>query len=317
MSAEDGIVTIDTGYVRPGFCAAYLVLEGGRAAFIDTGTGQSVPRLMAALEAHGLQPADVDWVIATHVHLDHAGGAGPLMRVLPNATFAVHPDGARHMIDPSRLEASARAVYGEDYDRHHGPLVPIPEARLHSVADGEVLNLGRRALRCVHTPGHARHHLSVWDARSRSWFCGDTFGISYRELDSARGAYIVPSTSPVQFDPDALRASLRRVLSEAPEAVYVTHYGRVTGVQQLGTSLIAQVDGMVDLARRCDGSPDRHERLVEGLARKYTANAQRQGIVDTAQVMDLLAMDIELNAQGLGVWLDRSRQATAAATTTR
>jgi predicted DNA-binding protein (UPF0278 family) len=99
--------------------------------------------------------------------------------------------------------------------------------------------------------------------------------------------------------------------------VYVTHYGGVTGVQQLGTSLIAQVDGMVDLARRCDGSPDRHERLVEGLARKYTANAQRQGIVDTAQVMDLLAMDIELNAQGLGVWLDRSRQATAAATTTR
>ena len=141
MPARDGIVTIDTGYVRPRFCAAYLVVERGRAAFIDTGTSQSVPRLLAALDAHGLRPADVDWVIATHVHLDHAGGAGPLMRELPNATFAVHPDGARHMIDPSKLEASARAVYGEDYDRHHGPLVPIPEARLRSVADGEVLDL--------------------------------------------------------------------------------------------------------------------------------------------------------------------------------
>jgi len=307
MSLQDGIVTIDTGYVRPGFCAAYLVIERGRAAFIDTGTGQAVPKLLAALDAHGLQPSDVDWVIATHVHLDHAGGAGPLMRELPRAMFAVHPDGARHMIDPSKLEASARQVYGEDYDRHHGPLVPIPEARVCRIGDGQVLDLAGRALRCVHTPGHARHHLSVWDARSRSWFCGDTFGISYRELDSPRGAYIVPSTSPVQFDPDALRASLRRILSEAPEAVHITHYGRVTGVQELGTRLIAQIDGMVDLARRCDGSPDRHRRLVDGLTRKYVEDAQRLGIGETARVTRLLEMDIELNAQGLGVWLDRSR----------
>ena len=315
MSAPDGIVTIDTGYVRPGFCAAYLVIENGRAAFIDTGTGKSVPRLLAALHEQGLETSDVDWVIATHVHLDHAGGAGPLMQQLPNATFAVHPQGARHMRDPARLEASALAVYGDEYDLHHGPLTPIPEQRTRVVESGEVLDLSGRPLRCVDTPGHARHHLSVWDARSRSWFCGDTFGISYRELDSARGAFIVPSTSPVQFDPDALRSSIRRILAEAPRAVYVTHYGRVSGVQELGTRLIAQVDGMVDLARGCDGSPDRHERLVEGLARKYTANAQRLGIVDTAQVTRLLEMDIELNAQGLGVWLDRTRQATAAATT--
>lgn len=307
MSARDGIVTIDTGYVRPAFCAAYLVVEKGRAAFIDTGPGRSVPRLLDALRAQGLGPEAVDWVIATHVHLDHAGAAGPLMRELPNATFAVHPEGARHMLDPARLEASAREVYGEEYDRHHGPLTPIPQARLRSLANGQVLDLAGRPLRCVHTPGHARHHLSVWDARSRSWFCGDTFGVSYRELDSPRGAFIVPSTSPVQFDPDALRASIRRILAEAPEAVYVAHYGRVTGVQQLGASLIAQVDGMVALARDCGDGPGRHARLVAGLARKYTERAQREGITDTARMAELLAMDIELNAQGLGVWLDRSR----------
>lgn len=307
MSARDGIVTIDTGYVRPAFCAAYLVVEKGRAAFIDTGPGRSVPRLLDALRAQGLGPEAVDWVIATHVHLDHAGAAGPLMRELPNATFAVHPEGARHMLDPARLEASAREVYGEEYDRHHGPLTPIPQARLRSLANGQVLDLAGRPLRCVHTPGHARHHLSVWDARSRSWFCGDTFGVSYRELDSPRGAFIVPSTSPVQFDPDALRASIRRILAEAPEAVYVAHYGRVTGVQQLGASLTAQVDGMVALARDCGDGPGRHARLVAGLARKYTERAQREGITDTARLAELLAMDIELNAQGLGVWLDRSR----------
>src|SRR5690554_5441664 len=307
MSAPDGIVTIDTGYVRPGLCAAYLVVEKGRAAFIDTGPGRSVPALLAALRGQGLAPADVDWVIATHVHLDHAGAAGPLMRELPNATFAVHPQGARHMADPSRLEASAREVYGEEYDRHHGPLTPIPQARMRSVANGQALDLAGRPLRCVHTPGHARHHLSVWDGRSRSWFCGDTFGVSYRELDSATGAFIVPSTSPVQFDPDALRASIRRILAEAPEAVYVAHYGKVTGVQQLGTRLITQVDAMVALARDCGDGPGRHARLVAGLARKYTERAQREGITDTARLAELLAMDIELNAQGLGVWLDRSR----------
>ncbi|MGO1541468.1 MAG: MBL fold metallo-hydrolase [Luteimonas sp.] len=314
MSAQDGIVTIDTGYVRPAFCAAYLVIENGRAAFIDTGTGKSVPRLLAALRGQGLEPGAVDWVIATHVHLDHAGGAGPLMRELPNATFAVHPQGARHMLDPARLEASAREVYGAEYDRHHGPMTPIVQERLRRVDDGQVLELAGRPLRCVHTPGHARHHLSVWDARSRSWFCGDTFGISYRELDSARGAFAVPSTSPVQFDPDALRDSVRRILAEAPEAVHVTHYGRVTGVQQLGASLIAQIDAMVDLARRFDGQPDRHARLVQGLARLYVERAQRQGIDDaTRRVPELLEMDIELNAQGLGVWLDRSRQAASTA----
>lgn len=309
MSAPDGVVTIDTGYVRPDFCAAYMVVEDGRAAFIDTGPGKGMPRLLAALDQQGLGPDAVDWVIATHVHLDHAGAAGSLMRELPNATFAVHPRGARHMIDPSRLEASARQVYGEEYDLHHDPLVPIPEARLRSIADGEVLELAGRPLRCVHTPGHARHHMAVWDGRSRSWFCGDTFGISYRELDSDGGVFIVPSTSPVEFDPDALRSSIRRILAEAPEAVHVTHYGKVTGVQQLGTRLITLVDAMVDLARRFDGQPDRHASLVQALTRLYVERAQRQGIEDAARrVPELLGMDIELNAQGLGVWLDRSRQ---------
>lgn len=318
MSAPDGIVTIDTGYVRPRLCAAYLVVEKGRAAFIDTGPGKSVPRLLAALREQGLEPDAVDWVIATHVHLDHAGAAGPLLSELPNATLAVHPQGARHMLDPSKLEASAREVHGADYDRHHGPLVPIAQARMRSVADGQVLDLAGRPLRCVHTPGHARHHLSVWDGRSRRWFCGDTFGVSYRELDSDAGAFIVPSTSPVQFDPDALRASIRRILAEAPEAVYVAHYGKVTGVQQLGTRLITLVDAMVDLARRLDGAPDRHASLVQALARLYVERAQRQGIADAARrVPELMGMDIELNAQGLGVWLDRSRASVSWAPTGR
>ncbi|MDH5823046.1 MBL fold metallo-hydrolase [Luteimonas sp. RD2P54] len=309
MSPLHGIVTIDTGYQRPQFCAAYLIVERGRAAFVDCGTNHSVPRLLAALQAQGLAADAVDRVILTHVHLDHAGGAGALLRELPNARLVVHPRGAPHMIDPSRLVASARAVYGDaEFSASYGELVPVPEARVEEAADGHVVDLAGRPLLCADTPGHARHHLAVWDARSRSWFAGDIFGLSYRELDTARGAFAIPTTSPVQFDPEQMRASVRRMLGEAPEAVFVTHYGRVADVQRLGADLIAQVEAMVDAARALADDPHRHQRLVEALQRLYVERAQRHGVADARQrVPELLGMDIELNAQGLEVWLDRDR----------
>ncbi|NZA25382.1 MBL fold metallo-hydrolase [Luteimonas sp. SJ-92] len=308
MSDPHDIVTIDTGYQRPRFCAAYLIVERGRAAFVDCGTNHSVPRLLAALEAQGLAPDAVDRVILTHVHLDHAGGAGALMRELPNARLVVHPRGAPHMIDPARLVASAKQVYGEEeFAASYGELVPVPESRVEAAADGHVVDLGGRPLLCADTPGHARHHLAVWDARSRSWFAGDIFGLSYRELDTARGAFAIPTTSPVQFDPAQMRASVRRMLGEAPEAVYVTHYGRVTDVQRLGADLIAQVEAMVDAARALADDPQRHRRLVEALVRLYVERAQRHGVADARRrVPELLGMDIDLNAQGLEVWLDRA-----------
>lgn len=314
MPVQGDITTIDTGYVRPGLCAAYLLMEGGRATFIDTGPGRALPRLLSALEARGLPRSAVDWVIVTHVHLDHAGGAGALLRELPNARLVVHPRGARHMIDPSRLEAGARAVYGDaEYRRHHDPLVPVPAERVVVAVDGHVVDLAGRRLLCADTPGHASHHLCVWDARSRSWFTGDTFGISYRGLDTTAGAFAIPSSSPVQFDPDALRRSIHRLLAEAPEAMYLAHYGCVTGAQRIGAELIAQIDAMVDLAHRCDGRVDRRERLLEGLERLYVQRAQRHGVADAhAAVASLLALDIQLNVQGLEVWLDRIRQQAGA-----
>lgn len=306
MSEPNGIVTLDTGYQRPAFCAAYLVVQDGRAAFVDSGTGRSVPGLLAALETHGLARDAVDWVILTHVHLDHAGGAGALMRELPGATLVVHPRGAPHMIDPRKLSDSARQVYGDaEFARNHGALVPVPAERVLAAADGHEVEIAGRRLACVHTPGHARHHLSVWDARSRSWFGGDAFGISYRELDTARGPFAIPTSSPVQFDPAAMKDSVRRMLAEAPARVFLTHFGAVADCQRLGADLIAQVDAMVALARRAPGAADRHAWLVEELRRLYVDRARRHGVKDAEQVPALLAMDIELNAQGLAVWLDR------------
>lgn len=310
MSADPSIHTIDTAFQRAQFDAAYLVVENGRAAFIDCGTGLAVPALLAALGRAGLAPEAVDWLILTHVHLDHAGGAGLLLQQLPNARLLVHPRGANHMVDPRRLIAGATEVYGEaEIARSYGPILPVPAARVVIAEEGHVVDLAGRALLCLDTPGHARHHLCVWDARSGSWFTGDTFGISYRELDSPRGAFIFPTSSPVQFEPEAMKQSITRMLAYAPQAMYLTHYGRVQEPAVLGAQLIEQIDAMAAIARQCDGRPDRHRCLVAALTALYTERAQAHGCpLDDAAVVAVLAMDIELNAQGLACWLDRDRR---------
>lgn len=313
MQPVHGIRTLDTGFHRPNFDAAYLVVEQGRGAFVDCGLNASVPALMAGLSAAGLEPADVDWLILTHVHLDHAGGAGQLMQALPNAKLVVHPRGARHMIDPSQLIAGASAVYGEDeVVRTYGRILPVDSARVVEAQDGHRIDLGGRELLCLDAPGHARHHIVIWDARSRSFFTGDTFGLSYRELDSESGPFILPTTTPVQFEPDALKGSIARMLDFDPDGMYLTHYGRVAPPVALAASLVEQIDAMVGIGRRHAALPGdvRHAALCADLAELYIARAAAHGCHQSrAEVLTLLGMDIELNAQGMGVWLDREARA--------
>ena len=307
MHADEGIHTIDTGFVRPRFDAAYLIVERGHGAYVDCGTGFSVPRLLAALEPAGLTAADVDWLILTHVHLDHAGGAGALMAQLPNARLLVHPRGARHMIDPTQLWAGASAVYGEaEMKRAYGELIPVAPGRVVESADEQVIDLAGRPLRCLHTPGHAKHHQAIHDARANVCFTGDVFGLSYRDFDTAAGPFILPTTSPVQFDPAAVHASIDRLLALHPTAMYPTHFGRVEDVERLAADLHTQIDAMVALAREADGTPDRHARLTATLTTLYADRADAHGWRGGRTALtDLLHTDIELNAQGLEVWLDQ------------
>jgi glyoxylase-like metal-dependent hydrolase (beta-lactamase superfamily II) len=310
MHTDTGIHTIDTCFVRPGFDAAYLIVERGHGAYIDCGTGFSVPRLLAALEPARLTSADIDWLILTHVHLDHAGGAGALMAQLPNARLLVHPRGARHMIDPTQLWAGASAVYGEvEMKRAYGELLPVARERVVESVDGQVIDLAGRPLRCLHTPGHAKHHQAIYDVRANVCFTGDVFGLSYRDFDTAAGPFILPTTSPVQFDPAALHASIDRLLSLQPAAMYPTHFGRVEDVERLAADLHTQIDAMVSLARDADGAPDRHQRLTAALTMLYAQRATAHGWRGNhAALTDLLHTDIELNAQGLEVWLDQARR---------
>jgi glyoxylase-like metal-dependent hydrolase (beta-lactamase superfamily II) len=304
---DHGITVVDTGFVRPRFDASYLVVENGRAAFIDTGPNSAIPRLLTALHEHGLQRDAVDYVIPTHVHLDHAGGTGLLMQQLPKAKLVIHPRGARHMIDPSVLMEGVRAVYGAEIAaRDYGELVPVPAERVITSSDDMVIELGGRPLRFADTPGHARHHHCIWDEASRGWFTGDTFGIVYPELRTPRGAYIVPATAPVQFDQQALHESVARLLKKRPAFMYLTHYGAVRDAEILAVQFLAQVDAMADAARSLAAAPGRHDKLKRAFGDIYVAELRRSGATQSEEwLREILATDIELNAQGLGAWLDR------------
>ena len=305
----DGIWCIDTGYHRPRYDAAYLLVDGGRAAFFDTGTSFAVPRLLATLRALGLQRDAVDWVIPSHVHLDHAGGAGLLMRELPGARMLLHPRGARHMADPSALQQGVLAIYGaEAVARDYGTLLPVAPERITVTGDGMAVVLGTRRLEFAHTPGHAQHHHCLWDERSGGWFAGDTFGVSYREFDTARGPWIMAISTPVQFDPPALRASVQRLLARQPRCMYLTHYGRVGDIGRLGPELLQGIDQLVALGRATPAGPGRDERLRAALQAQYQQDARAHGCAhDDAAIAEALDLDLTLNAQGLGIWLDRQQ----------
>ena len=307
MALGNGVHAVDTGFQRERFDAAYLVVQSGRAVFIDTGTNHAVVRLLAALQTVGLSPSAVDWVIPTHVHLDHAGGVGLLLQQLPNARVLVHPRGARHLIRPEALWQGATAVYGEaEMARSYGQLLPVPADRVLTSSDGMVLDWADRRLHLIDTPGHARHHHCVWDVQTQGWFTGDTFGLSYREFDTPQGAWIMPSSTPVRFEPEALRSSIERLLSRQPTCMYLTHFGRVGDVPRLGALLLKLLDEMVTMARGCSPGAGRHEALKRGQLDIFTRSLRQHGYDESSErIATLLAMDLELNAQGMALWLDR------------
>ena len=310
QTIDHGIHVIDTGFHRPLFDASYLIVEDGRGAFVDTGTNDSVPRLLAALAAAGLARDAVDFVIATHVHLDHAGGVGLLMQQLPTARLVVHPHGAPHLIDPSRLMNGARAVYGDaEVARSYGEVLGVPADRVLRTDDGMTLELAGRPLQFLDTPGHARHHHCIWDARSRGFFTGDTFGLSLREFDTAAGAWLMPTTTPVQFEPEAMRRSVQRLLAYEPAWMYLTHYGRVGEAPRLAHLLLGQMDAMVALALALPDDARRHAAMMQGFGAIHLESLRAHGCtLAEARVHELLALDNELNAHGMAVWLNRRKR---------
>ena len=302
-----GISAIDSGYVRPQLDAIHLVVEGDRAALVDTGTSHSVAGVLDALAAKGIAPEQVDYVILTHVHLDHAGGAGLFMQRLPNAMLTVHPRGARHMADPSKLVAGTVAVYGEaETKRLYGDVLPVPRDRILETPDRASIRLAGRELVFHDTPGHARHHVAIRDTESGHVFTGDVFGLSYRELDHAGRQFIFATSSPVQFDPEPYHRSIDVIAGLAPEAVYVTHYSQVREVTAKARILHRHVDALATIGRRWrHAGVERYARIETEVRELLIEEARRYGApFSVERVLEVYGQDVALNAQGLVAWLD-------------
>jgi len=309
-----GIHTIDTGYLgRAEFAAAYIIVEGDRAAFVDNNTNAAIPALLAALDTHGLTPQQVEYLIITHVHLDHAGGTSTLARACPEATVLAHPRAAPHVIDPSRLVASASAVYGEDeFARLYGTIEPVPAERVRSLEDGETLAFGSRELRFLHTRGHANHHFCIADSCNGAIFTGDAFGLIYPALQR-EGTFAFPSTSPTDFEPTLARESVRRLLAEQPSCLYPTHFGAVTDIETAAGQLLRHLDfaeALRDDARDSDHPDKALEAFCESRLRDYF-----KGLFDVQgrlgqdeNTWQLIDLDIKLNAQGIAFAANKQRR---------
>lgn len=304
---DHGISAIDSEYYRSGLAAIHLIVEGSAAALVDTGTFFSVPGVMEVLFQKDISPENISYVFLTHIHLDHAGGAGEFMRLFPNAKLVVHPRAVRHMVDPSRLIKSTMAVYGEEkFRRMYGEVRPVDASRIIEAADNFHIKMNGRTLMFIDTPGHARHHFCIFDERSRSFFTGDTFGVSYREFDVDGMEFVFPTTTPVQFDPLAAHHSLDRIMSYDPQYAFLTHYSRIGNLTRHATMLHDLIDRYVTIAsntynQRADGNVLLVKELGELLAQRIRLHGC---ILPNNEIHDLLNMDVNLNAEGLKCWLE-------------
>ncbi len=303
MNVVDGISVIDSEYYRKDFAAIYLLKQKNKVAIIETGTNYSVPLVKEALANIGLSFSDISYIIPTHVHLDHAGGAGLLMKQCQNATLVAHPRGARHLIDPSKLVAGAKAVYGEEkFIEYYGEIIPIDSHRVIEADDNFILDFDGRELKFIDTPGHAKHHFCIWDKDTKSMFTGDTFGISYRDLDMDSEVYIFPSTSPVQFDPDALIKSINRIMEFRPERVCLTHFSAIRPTQEIADQLIDGIHFVSNLTKKYISHKDAESIIFNEMMNYFLKGIKKVGNDDLEFCRDRLKLDVEINTQGLIYW---------------
>jgi len=300
---EDLVVIDLEEFGDRGRTGAYLLL-GAEPTVIETGSAACHERLLAGLGEAGVKPEELCHVIVTHVHLDHAGGAGALMRLAPRALLHCHPRALPHLADPSRLWQGAATVYGERLELLFGRPLPVPAERIVVHEDGSTLALPGRTLTFYDTPGHARHHLGIVDSLTGGLFSGDTVSIRYQpELTGFPVPYLFPTTTPIDFDPVAALNTLDRLEGLGLRAVYHTHFS-VT--RPATTALAASRAGIwAILALIEEGvGPDTPVAEVEArLQQVVLRDLQRLGIAEPR--LDFMALDLHLNAQGIVVYLQR------------
>jgi len=306
------ITHIDTGLMGVGVVSCYLLESNDQYAIIETGNFEIAERILKLLEQKNVTKDQVRYIIPTHVHLDHAGGASSLMDEFTDAKLVIHPSGAKHMIDPSKLIAGATAVYGEQlFSRLYGEIKPIDEQRIIIADDNSTITVGDRTLLFRDSPGHAYHHFCIWDELSSGWFTGDTFGIGYPQFFDGDIKFLFPTTTPVQFNPEALKSSVKLLMEYQPKRVYLTHFGMAEIDDSYGESLCQQIDDFVTITESINFNGDYNDqshfellksRLADSIYEKLTGLGST---IDNDKFMTIMDNDLNLNSQGLMVWHSR------------
>jgi glyoxylase-like metal-dependent hydrolase (beta-lactamase superfamily II) len=309
----DSVITVDSHYTAPEKMAVFLVLEGNRAAFVDNNTVHAVPRLLDALHDAGHAPEDVDYLIVTHVHLDHAGGTAALLAACPNATVLAHPRAARHLIDPARLIAGATQVYGEEAFNHlYGEIQPIPEGRVRVMADGEELAWGSRTLRFIHTLGHASHHMVIHDTGADGVFVGDALGIGRGPHLRPGPAFIIAATAPPEFDAHAAKEAVQRIQATGATRAFLAHYGVFENLDDTAQKLLHNLNQHACLIEDALAQDLPEEALnpffVNGLQQAFEEHLRWCGVENVAADLHTIAGDVGLNAMGLAARVRRLRR---------
>ena len=287
------------------------VIKEENITLIETCASPSVPYIIDGLKHLNIDLDNIQYIIVTHIHLDHAGGAGLLLEKCPNATIVVHPKGARHLANPSRLIAGAKAVYGEKFKELFEPIIAIPEDRMIIKKDGETLRIGRNStLTFYDTPGHANHHFCIHDHVSNGIFTGDTIGIFYQELLKDDIELYLPSTSPNQFNPDAMLHSANRIESFEIETIYFGHFGMSKNKNEVFRQLRYWLPLFVQTGRTCiETEPDKSMKAVsEGLFSLVSSFLDQKGISRDHTIYPLLHLDLEVCAMGIVDYLQKENR---------
>ncbi|MED1947276.1 MULTISPECIES: MBL fold metallo-hydrolase [Brevibacillus] len=277
----------------------YVIAEE-ELTLVETGPSPSVPYIKAGLAKLGYTTEQVKYVIVTHIHLDHAGGAGLFLKDCPNAKVVVHPKGARHLVDPSRLIAGARAVYHDDFDRLFDPIEAVSVERILIRGDGDTLKIGENCvLEFMDSPGHANHHFSIYDPVSRGMFTGDTAGVLYPQLKKDGIHLVLPSTSPNQFDPDAMLASLDRFEARKLNRIYFGHFGMSEQVDDVYRQIREWLPVFVAEGESAIDAGQTYEELSRTLFERVSDHLQSQGISGDHEVLEILKLDLQVCSMGI------------------
>ncbi|NIM10851.1 MAG: MBL fold metallo-hydrolase [Candidatus Aminicenantes bacterium] len=310
----NGIYVVETYYLnRTGFACCYVLEDGGEAAVIETNTNYAVPQVLGTLDQLGIPNEQVKYVILTHIHLDHAGGTGELMKNLPAAELVVHPRGRKHMINPEKLIKSVKQVYGSaKYKEMYGDIIPVPKERVKTANDGDTVQVGSRELRMLDTPGHAKHHNIVFDDKTASVFSGDNFGIAYPRLDFGIGAsrLVFPSMAPTQFEPEKALETYGKIVDLQPSRVLLTHYGALEDVAGAHAQLQWWIEFSVEIAEKRYNEGYRKDDLTKILQQDVWAQFENvitkaRGSGPTREDKQWLALDTELNGMGLSHYIHK------------